>query len=162
MRIGSTVEMVITELSTFGITGVHQGEQIVVMVPEVSWKSGKIDIAKEFQVGQKVVVEILRYSVDKNGFIGSVRRALSAESPYKKLKEQRCEGALIDVRLVRFSGMGRDGTVRTRVELPYGIEATMLIPQELSRKFAVGDALLARVIKVDADECNVKLEFVDA
>jgi small subunit ribosomal protein S1 len=84
VEIGSTIEAVVTGVKHYGVYLDHEGQEVVVLLPEVSWKPVR-DLASAVRVGDTLKVLVLRYNYKTQQIVGSVRRLYPAENPYRDL-----------------------------------------------------------------------------
>ncbi len=143
------VEAKVVCIEAYGVYLDYQGEEILVLIPELSWKP--IQHPSEIvQLDERVRVYIIKYNYDTQKFVGSVKILDQESNPYYKL--------------IRF-GIGTE--VKAKIKGIYGDEATVILPFNiwepvsktiLPDNINPGDEIKIIIQEVDADKKRVKFK----
>ena len=148
VEIGSVIEAVVTCVEPFGVFLRYGPEEVLVLLPEFSWKPAK-DLKQRVQVGDRLKVYVLRYNYQKRQIVGSVRRLHPEENPYRELARLPPGEVLPGIVTLDAGG---DLTVR----LPNG--AWGHLPKNcLTREWGVGETIAVEIGSLNVDEGRLTL-----
>jgi len=143
VEIGSIIEAVVTRVEHFGIFLQHDGEEVVVLLPEFSWEPVH-DLRQLVRVGDLLQVLVVRYNYQKKQIVGSIRRLQQEKNPYREIARLAPETVLHGVVM---NTAGSDLSIR----LPngaWGYLAKRLLPTEPR----IGETVAVKVDCVEVDE----------
>ena len=152
LKSGDAVTATVQRVERFGVFLEHEGEQILVLVPELSWQPLP-DPAQRFAVGDQVQVRILRHVPEHRQFIGSIRVLSMEDSPYAHLA-----AALPGTRFAgQVQGMfGGNVSIIVTEPRALGYASAERAPAGLK----AGDLVEVVVKSVDVESSEVELEVV--
>jgi len=140
MQEKQVVEAKVIRIETYGVYLDYQGEEILVLIPELSWKP--IQHPSEIvQLDEKVRVSIIKYNNDTRKFVGSIKVLDQESNPYYKL--------------MRF---GTETEVRAKIKSIYDDEVTIILPFNIWE--SVPKTILPDNIN-PCDEVRVIIEEID-
>jgi small subunit ribosomal protein S1 len=143
VEIGSTIDAVVTQVEQYGVYLEHDGEEVLVLIPEFSWQPVR-DLKSAVRVGERLKVLVLRYNYKKRQIVGSVRRLHAEQNPYRELS--RLPPGEVLRGKVRFVAGGA-----VTVALPNG--AWGHLPKRLlAPGLNVGDDVEVEIDALDVDE----------
>src|SRR5437660_1171353 len=149
-EIGSVIEAIVTRIEHYGVYLQHQGETVLVLIPEVAWQPVK-DLKEAFHPGDRLKVYALRYNYVDRAIVGSFRRLHPEENPYRALS--RLEPATV---------------LRGRVAHSYGDSLTVQLPNAVRGEIPLhkfrhgppkpGDEIDVTIASLEVDEGRLWLE----
>jgi ribosomal protein S1 len=81
---GSVIKAVVTKIEPYGIWLKYEGEKVLVLIPDVSWK--EITHPSELaRTGDSLDVFVLRYNYQDQVIVGSIKKLHPEENPYREL-----------------------------------------------------------------------------
>lgn len=87
LEIGSIIDAVVVRSDVSGVFLTHDGNQVFVPAPEVSWAPDSPIIATSNAIGMQLRVLILHFNYRDNFFVGSIRRIDQRGNPYRQLSK---------------------------------------------------------------------------
>lgn len=84
VAIGSVIKARVIRIEHYGIYLKHGQEDVLVLVPEVSWEKTP-DLRVAFQTGDEIDLVVLRYNYQKRVIVGSIKRLHPEQNPYREL-----------------------------------------------------------------------------
>jgi ribosomal protein S1 len=150
IEIGSIIEAVVTRIEPYGVYLQHDGETVLVLIPEVAWQPVR-DLRDKCQIGERLPVYVLRYNYVDRAVVGSFRRAHPEANPYRQLS-RLAPGTVLPGRVKYLS---KDGLT---LEMPNGARGFM--PSRYAAgKSAQPESVVNVVIgSIDVDEGRLWLE----
>ncbi|HKI37484.1 MAG TPA: S1 RNA-binding domain-containing protein [Gemmataceae bacterium] len=148
VEIGFVIEAVVTHVEHYGVFLRHDGEEVIVLIPEFSWRPVK-NLRDVVRVGDRLKVLVLRYNYKKRQIVASVRRLHQEDNPYRELS--RLPPGEVLEGTVTFAA-GEDLTIR----LPNGAWGD-LPKRSLGREASVGDKVNVEVEALEVDEGRLTL-----
>ncbi len=148
IEIGSTIEAVVTRVEPYGIFLRRGEEEVVVLLPEFSWRRVK-NLREVVHIGDHLTVVVLRYNYKDRKVVASVRRLHQEENPYRELSRLPA-GATLEGTVTLIAGD------HLTVELPNGAWGSLprlALPNEAH----VGQKLKLEVESLDVDEGRLAL-----
>jgi ribosomal protein S1 len=148
VEIGSVIEAVVTRIEHYGVYLRHDGDEILVLIPEFSWHPVK-NLQEVVRVGDRLRVQVLRYNYQDRRFVGSVRRLQQEDNPYRQLSRLP-PGEVLDGTVLHTAG--DDLTIR----LPNGVWG--YLPKRcLTSEARAGDLIKVEIAALDVDEGRLTL-----
>ncbi|RKZ51152.1 MAG: hypothetical protein DRR16_23115 [Candidatus Parabeggiatoa sp. nov. 3] len=143
------LEAKVVRIEAYGVYLDYLGKEILVLIPELSWKP--IQHPSEIvQLDERVRVYIIKYNYETQKIVGSIKILAQESNPYYKLR--------------RF-GIGTE--VKAKIKGIYDDEATIILPFNiwefvpktiLPDNINPGDEIEVIIQEVDADQRRVKLK----
>ncbi|MBT4790957.1 MAG: 30S ribosomal protein S1 [Halobacteriovoraceae bacterium] len=159
---GKEVEGTVKAIVDFGVF-VDLGEDIdaLIHVSDLSWTKKNVNVASEFNVGDKVKAAVLTVDGDNSKFCLGIKQL--EEDPWKKIEARLPVGSVVEGEVMRVTDFG------AFVELETGIEGLVHI-SELSEErvekpedvVKVGEKIKTRVMSIDKDEKKIALSKKNA
>jgi ribosomal protein S1 len=151
VEIGSVIEARVVRLEPFGVWLKHGAEDVLVLVPELSWKPGT-EPRQMAAIGDDLRVRVLRYNYKDRVILGSVKALYPEDNPFRKLARLEPGSVLV-------------GKVRTvfddEVRIDFDGGAWGKIPRNgLAADLHVGDEVEVVIQSLEVDEGLLTLDFV--
>ncbi len=150
LEIGSKVTARVVRIEPYGIWLKRDGDDILVMAPDVSWK-GRAP-AEVAQLGDELELIVMRYNYPKRVVVGSLKALHPEENPYRELARREPGEILI-------------ATVRDllgdafHVDLPQGAWGSL--PRGcVCEELRPGDKVAVRIFDLEVDQGRLTLDFV--
>lgn len=150
---GQIVDAEVTRVEQYGAFLQHEGIEIVVLVPEVTWQVGCLadDIVK---IGDEVRVLLLNpYSDESARWAGSIKQVLP--NPYQSLSQDigsQNEPKEEKGKIIRLN----DRSIT--IEIPSGAQGHAI--GKKGAHYKVGDLILVRIVSLDAKQGLLRLEIL--
>lgn len=148
VEIGSVIEAVVTRVEHFGVFLKYDSEEVVVLLPELSWEPMQ-DLRHAIHVGDRLSVLVLRYNYQKKQIVGSLRRLHPEKNPYRELA-RLVPGEVLHG--VVISAAGADLSVR----LPNGAWG-YLSKRGWATEPNIGETVAVQIDSVEVDEGKLTL-----
>jgi ribosomal protein S1 len=151
LEIGSKITARVVRIEPYGIWLKRDGDDILVMAPDVSWKG--CAPAEAARVGDELELVVVRYNYPKRVVVGSLKALHPEENPYRELARREPRDILI-------------GTVRAllgdvfHVDLAQGGAWGSLPRGRVPEELKPGDKIAVRIFDLQVDEGRLTLEFV--
>src|SRR5689334_12205771 len=135
VEVGTNIQARVVRIEAYGIWLKYAEEDVLVLVPEVSWKS--VSRPEELvKIGDVRELRVLRYNYKDHVIVGSFKALHPEENPYRKLS--RLEPGTI---LLGKVSMVLDDAVK--VDLPDSVYGT--IPRSRALEVSRGDTVEVKI-----------------
>ncbi|ETW97606.1 MAG: hypothetical protein ETSY1_22025 [Candidatus Entotheonella factor] len=149
LYIDDIVSATIVELKPYGMYLKSDSDQILVLLPEISWEPLR-DLKQIYSEGDIISVKMLEFIPTEELYKGSIRQLRPEDNPYNQL--------------LRFKNKVMQGMIKgiysddVTVALPHNVWGHIPI-DEIDERLKVGDEIFVRVKSVDPEQCELKLTF---
>lgn len=150
LHIDGIVGASIIKVESHGIYLEHDSQQIIVLIPEISWKPVK-NIFELYRKGETVSVKIIDYIEERDVYKGSIRQLTPSENPYNHLQDCR-DKVLEGVVKGRYSN-------EATVALKYNAWGVLPLT-EGTEDIKGGDRIFVKVDYIHPEQCKLRFSFV--
>lgn len=158
-KVGTEIEGEIRNITEFGLfVGLNDEIDGMVHLSDISWEDQSEDVLKNFKKGDKVKAKILDMDADKERVALGIKQL--SEDPFKGAMEGVAKGAVVTGTITEIENGGVKVDINDTVK-GYIKKADLSSERSEQRpdRFAVGEKVDAKVIKIDAKSKEVTLSI---
>ncbi|MCA9118587.1 MAG: hypothetical protein H6822_03890 [Planctomycetaceae bacterium] len=146
---GEIISAKVTEVQPFGVFFTYDGDEIVVLIPEIGWIPTVSDCREFTKIGMTHSIKIIRQA-DNGQYVASIREAAPHRNPWKDESIQ--EGQLREGRVTRtiHNENGLQSPFGYVIEILPGVSG-VLVRNQLDGDLDEGDMIRVKIARLDRD-----------
>jgi ribosomal protein S1 len=158
LTVGDVVRAKVTRTEVYGVYLTHQGQEILVLIPDVAWVPTVHDCREFATPGDEFDVKILRVVEEKGIFRGSIKDVHPKDDPWHDPSAFQTGSAWTGRVTKQVSTSRSDGgSFGFVVELSPGVSG-LLRSEDAGRNLSVGDSVDVIIVEVDSSSKKITLK----